>query len=312
MKQKLLIFAAALFIGIQSYAQNGVAINTTGADADNSAILDVSSTNKGFLPPRMTSGKRDAISSPAAGLLVWCSNCGAKGEMQVYNGTEWTNMIGGPASAGTFSCGDNFKDSRDNKTYSTVLIGTQCWMAQNLNVGTKITGATAQTSNSTIEKYCYNDNDANCNIYGGLYQWAEAMQYYNGATNSATWNPAPSGNVKGICPDGWHIPTSSEWTTLKTYLGDGAGGKMKSTDTNLWESPNTGADNSSGFTGLPGGYRNSSGGFTEVGISGNSWAATEWLESTYGWAFNLYNNSATNGQGGSGKALGFSVRCVKD
>lgn len=79
-------------------AQTGVAINTDGSDPDSSAILDVSSTTKGFLPPRMTYTDRVAIASPAAGLIIWCSNCGVSGELQVYNGTAWTNLIGGNAS----------------------------------------------------------------------------------------------------------------------------------------------------------------------------------------------------------------------
>ena len=82
-----------------SYSQNGVGINATGSPADSSSVLDVSSTSKGFLPPRMTGTQRDAISSPATGLIVWCTNCGTNGgELQAYNGSSWRNMAGGAAS----------------------------------------------------------------------------------------------------------------------------------------------------------------------------------------------------------------------
>ena len=295
MKQTLLFLTAALLLGIQSIAQTGVAINTTGADADNSAILDVSSTNKGFLPPRMTEEQRDLISSPVAGLAIWCSNCSTAGEMQVYNGTEWTNMIGGAAAA-PFTCGNNITDSRDGKSYSTVLIGSQCWMAENLNVGTRINSSGNQTDNSTFEKYCYDDIESNCNIYGGLYQWNEMMQYVT------------TEGVKGICPSGWHLPTASEWTALSTYLGD-EGGKLKEAGTDHWNSPNNYATNSSGFTGLPGGYHRD-GSFWEIGGIGMFQSSTESSEDAACRYLHHYYSSFGDSTMPKGSSL--SVRCIKD
>lgn len=78
-------------------------------------------------------------------------------------------------------------------------------LAQNLNVGTRINGLQEQTNNGIIKKYCYGDLDSNCNVYGGLYQWDEAMQYVT------------TEGVKGICPTGWHLPTDAEWCTLTQY-----------------------------------------------------------------------------------------------
>ncbi len=95
-------------------------------------------------------------------------------------------------------------------TYHTVLIGAKCWFQENLNVGTRVNANTEQTNNSSIEKYCYSDFDANCTTYGGLYQWGEAVQYQNGATNTSSPSPAFTGNLQGICPAGWHIPTQAE------------------------------------------------------------------------------------------------------
>jgi len=106
-----------------------------------------------------------------------------------------------------------------NKTYNTVQIGDQCWLKENLDIGTRINGSQNQTDNGTIEKYCYNDSDANCDTYGGLYQWAEAVQYKNGATNTTSPDSAFTGNVQGICPTGWHLPTNDEFTVLLNTLG---------------------------------------------------------------------------------------------
>ena len=147
--------------------------------------------------------------------------------------------------ASTWACGQSFTDTRDGKVYTTMQIGAQCWMNQNLNIGTRIAGTSNQTNKGTSKKYCYSNTEANCTTYGGLYQWDEMMQY----TTTA--------GVKGICPTGWQLPTDTEWTSLATYLGGEsvAGGKMKETGITHWTSPNTGATNSSGFTGLPGGYR---------------------------------------------------------
>ena len=111
-------------------------------------------------------------------------------------------------------------------------------MRENLDIGTMVTGISDQSNDSIIEKYCYNDDTANCAIYGGLYQWAEMMQY-----NS---NPGS----QGICPTGWHIPASAEWDTLVSYLGGEwlAGGKMKEAGTAHWFWSNVGANNESGFS----------------------------------------------------------------
>jgi uncharacterized protein (TIGR02145 family) len=95
MKKLFILFA--IFTTFATMAQS-VGINADGSAANASAMLDVSSTTKGLLPPRMTQSQRIAIATPAAGLIVWCTNCGANGETQVYNGTTWTNMVGGTAS----------------------------------------------------------------------------------------------------------------------------------------------------------------------------------------------------------------------
>ena len=192
----------------------------------------------------------------------------------------------------------------EGKTYSTVLIASQCWLRENLNVGIKIPGTQNQSDNGIKEKYCYNDIDENCNTYGGLYHWDELMQY-----------EATAGS-QGLCPPGWHLPSMEEWDLLKNNLGGSnvAGGKMKETGTAHWLAPNTGATNESGFTGLPGGQR--------YIIFGNTfWAITEtayfWTSTKYdppGWPFlfTLNYQSASLNVDSQTKNWGLSARCLKD
>jgi uncharacterized protein (TIGR02145 family) len=194
----------------------------------------------------------------------------------------------------------------DNNNYSIVQTGTQKWMAENLNVGVRIAGGWGQTNNSTIEKYCYNNTEANCAIYGGLYQWKEMMQYVT------------TPGIQGICPTGWHIPTYFEWTTLINFLGgEGvAGGKMKSTGTieagtGLWHAPNTGATNESGFTAVPAGGRNVNGMFDLIGNYGLWWSSSEYGTSSAWYCYLYYDYSVVYTLSYS-KNYGFSVRCLQD
>ncbi|MCX6252122.1 MAG: hypothetical protein NTX61_15400 [Bacteroidetes bacterium] len=109
-----------------------------------------------------------------------------------------------------FICGNNLVDIRDNKSYATVKIGTQCWMAVNLDYGTVIPSSALPFDNCTGEKYCFNDNPVNCTSRGGLYHWDELMQYEEGP------------GLQGLCPSGWHIPTETEWTLLfNQYINNG-------------------------------------------------------------------------------------------
>lgn len=205
-----------------------------------------------------------------------------------------------------WQCGDVLVDTRDGQTYTTVQIGTQCWMAENLNVGNKIDGINEQSNNGTIEKYCYDNTETNCDVYGGLYQWNEMISY------------SITPGVQGICPIGWNLPTDAEWTNLTTFLGGEsvAGGKMKSTGTieegtGLWASPNTGATNSSGFTALPGGVRRPDGSFDYVSGYGYWWSSSP-SDASNAWYRYLYYYGADVGRNSNDKSYGFSVRCLKD
>ncbi len=201
----------------------------------------------------------------------------------------------------SITCGDTFTDLRDGQIYNAVQIGDQCWMGENMNIGTMIYSTEEMTDNGIIEKYCYNNVSANCEIYGGLYQWNEMMGY------------CATAGVQGICPAGWHLPTDEEWTIITDFLGGElvAGGKMKEIGTTHWNPPNTAATNESGLTTLPGGYLNSNGSFLNQGNLGYWLSSTE-LSSSNAWSRIMSYYFGLVFRGGGNKADGFSVRCIKD
>jgi uncharacterized protein (TIGR02145 family) len=206
-----------------------------------------------------------------------------------------------------------------------VTIGTQIWSSTNLDVttyrdGTPIPQVTdpTQWANLTTGAWCYYNNDpANGAIYGKLYNWYAVAGIYDAASLA---NPSLR---KQFAPTGWHVPSDAELSTLINYLDpvDGvnnpniAGGKMKEAGTTHWTSPNTGATNESGFTGLPGGLRDSfTGAFQAIGTIG------EWyvypLTFSYAFILGLSNNDriayAYADATTDGKKIGKSIRCVKD
>jgi len=214
----------------------------------------------------------------------------------------------------TFTCGTSTVSDIDGNTYNTVLIGTQCWTKENLKVtkyndGTPIPDETANTAGwgglTTGARSDYTGAASYIATYGYLYNWYAAK----GVSTSG------STTYKNICPTGWHVPTDGEWTALQTQLGgiSVAGGKMKSTT--LWQSPFTGADNSSGFSALPGGVRLPPAS-VDIGNQAFFWSATTDVISNffvdYAWFRSLsWGNTFVNHASAS-KNMGKSVRCLKD
>jgi uncharacterized protein (TIGR02145 family) len=189
----------------------------------------------------------------------------------------------------------------EEQMYSTVLIGSQCWLKENLNIGTVILGQDDMANDGIIEKYCFNDDSYHCEDYGGLYQWDEMMQY------------TIQQGVRGICPEGWHIPTDDEYTILTDYLGGEnlAGGKMKETGLHHWKSPNAGATNVSGFTGFGSGFRGYDASFGGFGDYGIFWSSSE-KSQNYAWVRGLVKNGSYVMIMGVNKVVGYPVRCLKD
>jgi uncharacterized protein (TIGR02145 family) len=244
------------------------------------------------------------------------------------------------ASAGDtdFVCGGVFTDPRDQQIYNTVLIGDQCWMAENL----KYLPAVHPPGEGSEEDphyyvYGYSGTDvdaaqatANFQNYGVLYNWPAVMA---GASSSSS---NPSG-VQGICPTGWHVPSDAEWTELVNYVVDqgypnswgdpnGAGNALKScmqVDSPLggdcdtsehprWNSHSThyGFDEF-GFSALPGGYRSPYGSFYYLGTLGFWWSSTE-RSSTLAWSRRMYHDYGDVNRSDDSKTYGFSLRCVRD
>ena len=145
--------------------------------------------------------------------------------------------------------------------------------------------------------YCWNNNDISYkNPYGALYNWYTV-------------------NTANLCPSGWHVPSDAEWSTLADYLGgdDIAGGKLKETGITHWIHPNTGANNESGFSALPGSSRhNADGNFhNDIGYSGYWWSSTR-FSNTIAWTRSIFYNEYRLNRVKDHMKSGFSVHCVKD
>lgn len=175
------------------------------------------------------------------------------------------------------------------KTYNTIQISSQCWLKENLDVGIMIPAIKNASNNTQIEKYCFNNDPGNCTTYGGLYQWDEAMAYISTAGS------------KGICPDGWHVPTFQEFVTLESTV-DYKGNTLKK-----WGSE---GGNTSGFSALLAGNRSDDTQFFKVGTY--FWAST-FLSADNAYVLTLYDDNRDEVSiFNTTKKHGFSIRCIKD
>ncbi|MCP4089744.1 MAG: hypothetical protein GY746_08110, partial [Gammaproteobacteria bacterium] len=284
-----------------------------------SSILDVTSTEKGILIPRMTNAQISTFGSTLGasdkGMIVFNAD---DIKQEYWDGTAWKTMVTkssspGSSSDGTSFCSEGVTDY-DGHNYKSVKIGDQCWMAENLK-------STSYADGSAITgHWAYDDDEGNAHTYGRLYDWAAVM---NGAGSS---NINPSG-VQGICPNGWHVPSDAEWKELEMTLGmttteaDGTGfrgthsegRKLKETDEAfLWSDiADYRGTNNSGFTALPGGYRYVNGVFDDVGYYAYFWSSTE-SDAIYAWDRSLYYLSASVIRYDYLKSYGYSVRCLRD
>ena len=202
----------------------------------------------------------------------------------------------------------------DGNIYQTIQLGDQVWMTENLKVthyrnGDAIPNVTenAEWTNLTAGAYCEYDNDASHTAtYGRLYNW---YAVHDG---------------REIAPTGWHVPTDEDWKTLEMTLGmnqlevndtqdrgTDEGGKLKEMGTTHWQSPNTGATNESGFTALPGGFRNFNGIFYSLGSYAIFWSATE-SSALHAWFRSLAFDNSSVHRYYDKKQDGFSVRLLRD
>lgn len=304
MRLRIIIFTLFVFMHQLLIAQS-VGIGTTTPNP--SAKLEVKSSNSGFLPPRMTLTERDAINNPAQGLMVYCTDCVPGGELSIYNGTNWTSM--------------SMDQSGQNAASLTrTTIGAQVWNSKNLDVikyrnGDPIPQVkdSATWSNLTTGAWCwYNNDSVNYAKYGRLYNWYAVS------------------DPRGLAPQGWHVPSYSEWYDMIRKIDPNAdtlvdnrvtssiaGIELKDTTgwTNLPDSlcqGCTNGNNKTGFSALPSGGRSWSGRFFDVNRFGIFWTSSEtdsinskifFLQVGGEWVvINLYIN----------KKMGFSIRVVRD
>ena len=234
------------------------------------------------------------------------------GNILYWNGSNWVNLAPGQNGQAlilvngipSWSTLSTTVTDIDGNIYNTVQIGNQVWMSENLKTSRyrngglipNVTDGTAWSILTTGAWSYYNNDVSNDAIYGKLYNWYTTL----GDT---------------LCPTGWGVPTDAEWTTLTTYLGGEsvAGGKMKTIGTAYWESSNTGAINSSGFSVLPGGYRLNDGIFYYISINAYFWSATKYGNSNAWYRILSYDDSFVNRFNlGIRQSVGASVRCLRD
>jgi uncharacterized protein (TIGR02145 family) len=180
-----------------------------------------------------------------------------------------------PEAPKSAASGSLLTDSRDGKKYKTVKIGSQTWMAENLNY-------------NASGSECYDNKTENCNKYGRLFDWKTA---------------------KTACPSGWHLPSDGEWTKLTEHVGSKTAGKQLKAKSG-WDSNGNGTD-AHGFAALPGGYRHTDGSFGNAGYYGFWWSSSE-DDASYAYFRYMYYDDDYAGWNGYDKAGGFSVRCLQD
>jgi uncharacterized protein (TIGR02145 family) len=286
-----------VFISVAgTFAQVG--IGTTNPNA--AAALDITSTNKGFLPPRLTFGQRENIDNATSGLIIWCTNCGPYGELQVYNGTAWTNVTGGEAQIGEF-------DQTNCPTYNTEVIEvtspytSRIWMDRNLGASRAATSANDADSFGDLYQWGRGNDGHQCRSQSTTFTLSDTDNPVNGKfilSNNGDWRTEPNnnlwqGNDGGInnpCPTGYRLPTSTEWTAELTG----------------WNNDATGASNS--FLKLPvASARSGSDGSTSFTI-GLYWSSTVNNDTSAKTLIFVPNNSTLST---AAKSNGLPVRCIK-
>lgn len=195
----------------------------------------------------------------------------------------------------------------DGNMYKTVTIGNQIWMAENLKT-TKYNDGMAIPLVTDNAAWTNRDSIA---LTTPAYYW-----YDNDSTTKKTYGALYNGyavKTGKLCPNGWHVPDDAEWSELTTYLGgeDVAGGKLKETGTDHWQSPNKGATNESGFTALPGGYRTMNGNFYYINGGSGWWSSTKY-NSTYSWSRGMHSDTEHVSRGANELPNSLYVRCLKD
>ena len=299
-----------LFVGAFTLSAMLVACGDDSASAKDTEIEELSSSSAVEIASSSSTIRNDSMSSSAI-------ESSSSSVMESSSSSETTQSSSSSENISAGSVYDatakTLTDLRDGQTYKTVTIGIQTWMADNLNY---------ETENS----YCYNDDPSNCSKYGRLYTWAAAMDSVgtwttNGKGCGYNKTCSPTYPVRGVCPEGWHLPSYDEWNTLFTAVGgvqdedyayrwNGAGTVLKSTGGwNEYEGITN--EDSFGFSALPAGYRGLNGIYYYEGSQAYFWSSSEdGSDYAYNMLLDYYGDNVRLPN--TSKSLGFSVRCLKD
>jgi uncharacterized protein (TIGR02145 family) len=202
-----------------------------------------------------------------------------------------------PASCPAYNSATHFCDARDGNVYKFIGIGTQIWMAENLNY-------------NAANSICNLNMLSNCEEYGRLYEWVTAMNISR-TYASSLYNR--TGTIQGICPEGWHLPSKAEWNTLVVFAGGFSTGGTKLKAARDWKDqpPYGKGTDEYGFAALPGGYGNEDGTFGSVSYRSYWWASTE-SNSTGAYAFSVHYDGSEVDEGSYDKPTFYSIRCINN
>ena len=285
-------------------------VKASSSSAKSSSSKDGKSSSSG---EKSSSSSSSVSSNSSSSFVVPTNSSSSSGASTVSLASPCKTEAGDNCGYGTLT------DDRDGQTYKTVKIGEQWWMAENLNYR-----YIQQTAEEDSSSYCYNDDPANCAKYGRLYLWSAAMDSAgiipgNTANGCGYRKKCNLGNVKvrGVCPEGWHLPDTTEWEALRTAVGGRAiaGEMLKSTEGwddyyGYYVTSGNGSD-SYFFSALPAGYRDDNGDFSYEGYHAYFWSSTE--DGSYcAYYVSLYYDDGYADLYSYYKYYGYSVRCLRD
>jgi uncharacterized protein (TIGR02145 family) len=292
--------------GVYTIPDAPINVSATAGDGQATITYDAPGSNGGstitsYTATSLPGGITETVTQAGSGSIT---------VVGLTNGTAYTFTVTATNAGGTSLASQPSSSVTPN--IPSVTIGNQIWTNKNLDVSTYRDGTVipkvddATWGNLTTGAYCYYNNDSTtyAAIYGKLYNWYAVAGIHDNDPNTPN---------KTLAPEGWHVPTDVEWTTLADSLGgaSGAGGKMKEAGLDHWNSPNTDATNESGFAGLPGGSRYGLGTFYSVGSFGYWWSSAE-LSTANAWYRFLSNANGLVYRYDYDKGSGFSVRCLRD